>query len=136
MNLLPLQSGCYQLPLNPVRAVSQVTSVCGSRDAGPLVFRCMFWGVVTQVYVLKVGIPHVGLNTLLLREKFQVLCSFPVVGHCARGGLYCEIVFRLFYVLQCGFLFVCQVCSCHSANLSFKRKLFHCSHIQCVSRRR
>lgn len=93
MKLLHVQSGCSQLPMNPVRAVSQVTSVCGARDAGPSVFRCMFWGVVSQVYVLKVGIPDVGLNTLLLEEKFQALCSFPVVGHCARGGLSCEIVF-------------------------------------------
>lgn len=132
MSLLHFQSGCYQLPLapwmgesehvSPRRAVSQITLVLWVLEHRPLsVFRCMFWGVVSQVYVLKVVMPNVSLSPVLLTKKLQVLSSFPVVRHCARSGLYEGILSRTLLCASTCFSSGLPMCSCHSASLCFLR---------------
>ena len=51
------------------------------------------------MHVLKVESLMWDLNTLLLREKLQVLSFLPIVGHYARGGVYGKICPNLFYLL-------------------------------------
>lgn len=38
----------------------------------------MFWRLISQGQVLKVGVPDVGSNSSLLRQKLWVLSSLPV----------------------------------------------------------
>ena len=42
--------------------------------------------------VLKVRVPDVESNLLLLREQFKVVSYLPVMGPCARWGSYGEIL--------------------------------------------
>ena len=52
-----------------------------------------FWGLISQVPVLKAGMPHVwGMNAALLREKLQILNFLPTVDHHVSGGVYDKVV--------------------------------------------
>lgn len=52
----------------------------------------MFWRLISQVQVLKVGVPDVGFKPLLLRGKLGVVSSPWTVGGHARGGTYDKAV--------------------------------------------
>ena len=51
---------------------------------------------ISQVPVLKVGVPDVGHDPLVLRKKLQVLDSLPIVYHHAGFGVYGEIIVPAF----------------------------------------
>ena len=52
----------------------------------------MFWGLISQVQVLKVGVPDVGSDPSLLREQLWDGSSLSIVGLHAERGVYGETV--------------------------------------------
>ena len=79
------------LCMSSLRAIPQFTTAL--QVVNPVGLQSqMFWELICQVPVLKVGVPDVGYEPLLLREKLQVLTSLPFVGCNARGGVYGEIL--------------------------------------------
>lgn len=47
----------------------------------------MFWGLVSQVHVLRVEVPDVGFKPLVLREKLVFVSSLLIMG-CVGGWLH------------------------------------------------
>lgn len=76
----------------------------------------MFWGLIFQVLVLKLGCLMWGTNAWLLGEKLWVLSSLPIVGHCIMCGIYGELVLAFPTHFDAVFPLVCPVWKGHSAN--------------------
>lgn len=61
----------------------------------------VFGSLISQVPVLNVTMPHVGSNTLLLRERLQLLKPYLIMG---RGwGFMVRLCLHLSCPLWCGF---------------------------------
>ena len=87
----------------------------------------MLWGLISQVYILKAGMPRVGSEPLVLREKlwFQVPCQLwdALLG----VWFMVRLCLSLSYPLQYGFLLIhmmCKSCTASSEDF-FQSKLFH-----------
>lgn len=48
----------------------------------------MFWGLISQVQILKVGMSNKDFKAYIPREKLQFLSPFLIVGHLATGWVY------------------------------------------------
>ena len=99
-----------------LRAISQFAAVTRFLWAwDPLIFnaRC-FGGLICQVLLLKVGMPNVGANVLLLREKLWVLSSLLIAGCCTRHGVYGKTVPQTFLCTLMCFLLVFLMWRCLS----------------------
>ena len=103
---LPQKSGC---PVSTTSAIgpevgeselesfkscfSDRCSHVGLMDASPVGFHSQtFWGLISKVQVLNVRGALCEVQTLLLREKLQVLGSLPTVGRSTGAGVYDKIV--------------------------------------------
>lgn len=71
--------------MSPLRDIYQfATALLGVVDTSPTGFQNLrFWGLTSQVQVLKAEVPDVGTNSSFLREK-----SLLIVYIYARGGVY------------------------------------------------
>lgn len=63
-------------------------------DMSPVGFKSqMCWGLVSWVYVLKVGmLEHGDTKPSLLKEKFWLVSSLLIGGVCSGVGVHVEVV--------------------------------------------
>lgn len=88
----------------------------------------MLWGLVTQVHVLKVGVPDVGLKPFTPQGEAQV-CEFVthmVVGCQAGDGIYGDIMSQPLLATW-GFLVCSMYASCSASSGFFRRNCSICS---------
>lgn len=55
----------------------------------------MFWGLISQMHVLKVEVPNVRFKHFTPQGEAPDFEFPPVVGNCGGGGVYDEIVSQL-----------------------------------------
>lgn len=61
----------------------------------------MFWGLLSQVQDLKVGVPNVGFHPFTPQEEAPGFESPPDCGPLHQGWDYAEIVSHSLNLLQC-----------------------------------
>lgn len=67
-----------------------------SQNKSPVDFQSqMFWGVMSTVKVLIVGVPDVGYEPFAPQGEGSGVCFLLTVGRCDWGGVYGEIVSQL-----------------------------------------
>lgn len=79
--------------------------------------------LISQVHILKVGVPDRDSNALLLKEKLRVVSSLLVVGMALGLGWMASVSASPSY-FSVGFLLVCVICRSHSTIfwISFRAK--------------
>ena len=79
----------------------QLLQPCGAVDESPNGFPSeRLWWFVSQVQVLKVGVPDVRCRLSTPQREFQVLRFLSAVGLCGSMARLCP---KLSYSLHCGF---------------------------------
>ena len=95
--------GARGVHVSPLMTVSQFTIILwGLWIQTPLAFKAkIFWGLISQMLVLKAGVPDVGFNPFSPQGEARVVRPLPplLVGHCIG----CEFMTRLCLSLSCPF---------------------------------
>ena len=98
-------------------------------------------GLISQVHILKFGMPVVGFEPFTPQGEALVLSSLQVVVHCSVDwflscATFDDILCQSILLLWCDFLLICQIYNHHLANLFFKEEVFAYVIVDCLHGRR